>query len=185
MTAHCPPRNRDTVPLRRHAPAPYNCFMQIWQAERAASQSGASPNRGRSKFRGMEFGAKKTVLPQLLSLVWRERSPEEDGQRPHTGTDPSSQPVTISCESGTVPRSQRQPEPRSVGQSVGCLKENIVYILRRHFPVTGKAGFLNSCCFYFFQRTKDNINQSAECINELSKKTHTYKLCISDFNGSF
>lgn len=69
------------VPLSRSLPSPYNCFMQIRQAERVMSQSEAAFSRGRSEFRGMKFGGKKTVLPHLLppcmergALRWTDRS---------------------------------------------------------------------------------------------------------------
>lgn len=57
------------------------------QAERAASQSEATYNRGRSEFRGTEFGAKKAI--QLhLPCRWMERGhPEVDGQQSHTGSE--------------------------------------------------------------------------------------------------
>lgn len=59
--------------------------MQIWQAERAGSQSEAVFNRGRSKFRGTEFGAKKAVL--LLLFLYGEQRSELDGLESHTGSD--------------------------------------------------------------------------------------------------
>lgn len=43
--------------------------MQIWQAERAGSQSEADFNRGRSKFRGTKFGAKKLFFFFCFSFM--------------------------------------------------------------------------------------------------------------------
>lgn len=54
------------VPLRGPLPSSNNCFMQMRHAERAASQSEAELNRGRSEFRGSAFGAKNLLLLLLL-----------------------------------------------------------------------------------------------------------------------
>lgn len=60
--------HRAVVPLRRPASSLNNCFMQMWQVERAVSQSEAPSNRGRSKFRGTKFGGKKE--PPLCSFFF-------------------------------------------------------------------------------------------------------------------
>lgn len=65
--------------------------MQIWQAERAGSQSQAGFNRGRSKFRGTEFGAKKKKAVLLLLLLYGEQRSEVDGLEAQTGSDSASE----------------------------------------------------------------------------------------------
>lgn len=64
--------------------------MQIWQAERANSQSEAGFNRGRSKFRGTDFGAKKKAV-LLLLLSYGEQRSELDGLESQTGSDSASE----------------------------------------------------------------------------------------------
>lgn len=64
--------------------------MQIWQAERAGSQSEAGFNRGRSKFRGTEFGAKKKAVLLLLLLYGEQRS-ELVGLESPTGSNFASE----------------------------------------------------------------------------------------------
>lgn len=65
--------------------------MQIWQAERAGSQSEAGFNRGRSKFRGTEFGAKKKEAVFLLLLLYGEQRSELDALESQTGSDSASE----------------------------------------------------------------------------------------------
>lgn len=93
------------VSLRGPLPSSNNCFMQIWQAERAGSQSEGDFNRGRSKFRGSKFGAKSCSSSSVAPLWRAERRAGRAGAAriPH-------QRDTIKLETSMRPATLRIPD---------------------------------------------------------------------------
>lgn len=137
--------NRAAGPLSRAAQSSYNCFMQIWQAERAASQSAARSNRGRSKFRGSKFGAKKALLPQLLSSCMESRSSELDGQESHNGSDSASEKKgvnTRSCKSQAGAGSHWDLEVLDFCLFFKYWMFDIIYLKQQFLFISSEASFL-------------------------------------------